>query len=105
VQDLLRHVTVTPIPELSARFAQAMPARLEVELANGTRLHPAREAYRGFHTDPLDWADVRAKFDVVPSLLVTPSLNVCSRGRDMISPYRARKLSFFHIRCDAEQIL
>jgi 2-methylcitrate dehydratase len=71
VQDLLQRVMVTPVSELSAHFPQAMPARLEVELANGTRLHSARETYRGFHTDPLEWADVSAKFDRVARAFTT----------------------------------
>ena len=63
VQGLLQRVTVTLVPELSARFPQHLPAELEVELDDGMVHRAARDDYRGFHTNPFDWTVARAKFD------------------------------------------
>lgn len=65
VQDLLRRVTITPVPFLSAMFPARLPARLEVRLANGVILESFREDYSGFHTAPFDWAATRTKFNSV----------------------------------------
>jgi len=63
VQDLLRKVTIVPDPLLSAMFPARLPARLQVQLANGDILQAFREDYPGFHTAPFDWAATRAKFN------------------------------------------
>lgn len=68
VQQLLQKVTVTPDAGYSARFPNEMPSRVEVELADGTVLTAETASYKGFFTNPLDWADALAKF----SRLVTP---------------------------------
>lgn len=68
VQDLLQKVTVTPDAGYSARFPDEMPSRVEVELTDGTVLTATTASYKGFFTNPLDWADALAKFNV----LVTP---------------------------------
>ncbi len=65
VQDLLRKVTITPNAELSARFPQWVPARLEVEFADGSIATASRDDYHGFSTNPFDWPTARAKFDRV----------------------------------------
>jgi 2-methylcitrate dehydratase len=65
VQDLLCKVTIAPDPLLSAMFPRRLPARLEVELANGVILQAFREDYPGFHTAPFDWAATRTKFNSV----------------------------------------
>jgi 2-methylcitrate dehydratase len=65
VQALLRKVKVAPSAELSARFPQSLPARLEVELEDGAVFSAARYDYRGFFTDPFDWPAAREKFDRV----------------------------------------
>lgn len=71
VQQLLRHVTITPEARLSAQFPQRLPAELEVELENGTVVSAQREDYRGFHTNPFDWTTARAKFDRVGRVFTT----------------------------------
>lgn len=71
VQQLLRHVTITPEARLSALFPQRLPAELEVELENGTVVSAQREDYRGFHTNPFDWTTARAKFDRVSRVFTT----------------------------------
>jgi 2-methylcitrate dehydratase len=65
VQSLMQCITITPDAALSAQFPQHMPAELEVVLLDGTTLKASRKAYRGFYTDPLDWAEARAKFDAL----------------------------------------
>lgn len=65
VQDLLRKVKITPSAELSACFPQWLPARLQVELDDGSTLTASRKDYHGFYTNPFDWAAARAKYDRV----------------------------------------
>ncbi|HUI97825.1 MAG TPA: MmgE/PrpD family protein, partial [Xanthobacteraceae bacterium] len=50
VQQLLRRVTVTPNPQMSAQFPRRMPAALEVRLTGGEVLTTSRDDYPGFHT-------------------------------------------------------
>jgi 2-methylcitrate dehydratase len=71
VQQLLQRVEITPVPELSARFPQALPAELEVELEDGTVLRASREDYHGFYTRPFEWAAARQKFDRVTRAFTT----------------------------------
>lgn len=70
VQDLLRKVTITPDPALSARFPAQLPADLEIELDGGAVLRAKRDDYHGFHTRPFDWAAARAKFDRVTAAFI-----------------------------------
>ncbi|WGS21773.1 MULTISPECIES: MmgE/PrpD family protein [unclassified Bradyrhizobium] len=65
VQTLLRKVTVTPDPSLSAQFPRRLPAELEVEQKDGIVLRARRDDYHGFHTRPFDWRTARRKFDRV----------------------------------------
>lgn len=62
-QGLLGKVTVTADPALTTLFPARLPARLEVEFENGSRLRAYRDDYRGYYTNPFDWSDARAKFD------------------------------------------
>lgn len=71
VQELLRKVTIVPVPSLTALFPQRLPARLEVELEGGTVLSAARDDYHGFHTNPFNWSAARAKFDNVTRTFLT----------------------------------
>ena len=71
VQTLLRRVVITPDPALSKQFPGRMPARLDVELRDGTVLHAERDDYHGFHTRPFDWAAARQKFDRVTQGFLT----------------------------------
>lgn len=68
VQALLHKVSVAPDAEFSARFPQEMPSRVEVELIDGTTLSATAAAYKGFTSQPLDWAAACEKFQ----RLVTP---------------------------------
>ena len=71
VQNLLRKVAVTESKGLTAQFPQQLPADLQVELQDGTRLRAERLDYRGFHTKPFDWQTARAKFDRVTAAFTT----------------------------------
>ncbi|HEY7243409.1 MAG TPA: MmgE/PrpD family protein [Xanthobacteraceae bacterium] len=73
VQTLMQKVSVKPAAALSDRFPERMPASLEVELASGEILKAAREDYHGFHTDPFDWSDARAKLGRVTARFLTAS--------------------------------
>lgn len=79
VQQLMGKVDITPDEGFSARFPEEMPADLQVTLRDGTVLGAERSAYKGFHTDPLDWAGTRAKFDS----LTRPFID--SRAREEIA--------------------
>ncbi len=63
VQSLLRRVHVRPVDEFSARFPQEMPARLRVTLKDGRVLQIEKRDYEGFHTRPMPWERVLAKFE------------------------------------------
>jgi len=71
VQQLLRRVTVTPDPEMSAQFPRRMPAALDVHLSGGEVLTARRDDYPGFHTRPFDWAAARQKFDRLTRPFIT----------------------------------
>ncbi len=77
IQDLLQKIEVQPDDDYSARFPAEMPARVEVELADGSHLVAETSAYRGFHSDPLDWDGAMTKF----SRLVTPFTGADLRDR------------------------
>lgn len=62
VQELLKKVSVTPDAGFSARFPREMPTTVEVELQDGTVLSASATAYKGFTSQPLDWADACEKF-------------------------------------------
>jgi 2-methylcitrate dehydratase len=62
VQDLLRRVTVKPAAELSALFPERMACRVAITLRNGMRFEIEKQDYEGFHTRPMSWESVVAKF-------------------------------------------
>src|SRR5690625_1715623 len=70
VRALLDSTTAIPDDSFSARFPAEMPARVVVVLDDGTELAASRSAYKGFHTDPLDWKGARAKFDRLTSRFI-----------------------------------
>jgi 2-methylcitrate dehydratase len=63
VQGLLRKVIVRPLDAYSARFPEEMPCRLTITLRDGTTLVKEKRDYEGFHTRPMSWDRVRAKFE------------------------------------------
>jgi 2-methylcitrate dehydratase len=62
VQDLLRRVDVRPDPHLSRRFPQEHSARVRLHLRDGRTLEREQHDYEGFHTRPMSWHAVEAKF-------------------------------------------
>ncbi len=63
VQQLLRRVDVRPDPELSRRFPEQHGARLRLRLRDGRTLEREQHDYEGFHTRPMSWDTVAAKFN------------------------------------------
>jgi 2-methylcitrate dehydratase len=63
VQRLLRRVAVRPDPELSRRFPAEHSARVRLHLRDGRTLEREQYDYEGFHTRPMGWDAVTAKFD------------------------------------------
>ncbi|MGH2841996.1 MAG: MmgE/PrpD family protein [Solirubrobacteraceae bacterium] len=63
VQDLLHRVTVTPAADLSGRFPAQHSARVRIHLHDGRVLEREQFDYEGFHTRPMSWQKVAAKFD------------------------------------------
>ncbi|MFL5885510.1 MAG: MmgE/PrpD family protein, partial [Thermoleophilaceae bacterium] len=62
VQDLLRRVDVRPDPGLSRRFPEQHSARVRLHLRDGRTLEREQHDYEGFHTRPMSWDAVEAKF-------------------------------------------
>jgi 2-methylcitrate dehydratase len=63
VQELLQRVFVRPDAELSARFPGEHSARIRLHLRDGRALEREQYDYEGFHTRPMSWDTVAAKFD------------------------------------------
>ncbi|WP_225336349.1 MmgE/PrpD family protein [Halomicrobium urmianum] len=63
VQYLLRHVTVEENDEFTERFeAGEMPARVTVELEDGTIHTVEKDAFAGHPASSMDWGQIEAKF-------------------------------------------
>jgi 2-methylcitrate dehydratase len=63
VQYLLRHVTVEEDEAFTERFESGeMPARVTVELEDGTTHVVEKDAFQGHPTKPMSWDQVEAKF-------------------------------------------
>jgi hypothetical protein len=67
VQALLRRVEVRPDDELSQRFPDEHSARIRVHMRDGRVLEREQHDYEGFHTRPMSWEAVEAKFDRLAS--------------------------------------
>ena len=70
VQGLLRKVQVHPSAAFTRRIPDAMPVAMKIALANGRTLDGEANDYGGFHTRPMGWDAVRAKFDRVTAGVV-----------------------------------
>ena len=82
VQDLLRRVEVRPDPDLSRRFPEQHSARVRLHLRDGRTLEREQHDYEGFHTRPMGWDAVEAKFDRLAARHVEPDLR--ARIRDAV---------------------
>ncbi len=67
VQQLLRRVDVRPDPDLSRRFPEEHSARVRLHLRDGRTLEREQHDYEGFHTRPMSWDTVAAKFERLAS--------------------------------------
>jgi 2-methylcitrate dehydratase len=67
VQRLLRRVSIRPDAGFSERFPDQMPVRVRISLRDGRRFETERSEYEGFHSHPLSWESVVAKFDRLAS--------------------------------------
>ena len=74
VQQLLGRVAVRPDPELSRRFPAEHSARVRLRLRDGRTLEREQHDYEGFHTRPMGWDAVTAKFDRLAAGHVEPRL-------------------------------
>ena len=74
VQQLLRRVDVRPDADLSRRFPTQHSARLRLHLRDGRTLEREQHDYEGFHTRPMGWDAVAAKFDRLAERHVEASL-------------------------------
>ncbi len=74
VQDLLRRVHVRASADHSARFPDEMPATVTITLKDGRRLSIDKADYEGFHTRPMAWDAVVAKFDRLAAAHAGPEL-------------------------------
>jgi 2-methylcitrate dehydratase len=83
VQQLLRRVEVRPDPELSHRFPDQHSARLRLHLRDGRTFEREQHDYEGFHTRPMGWDTVAAKFDRLAERHVECGLR--ARIRDTVS--------------------
>jgi 2-methylcitrate dehydratase len=63
VQALMKRVAVRPDPGLSRRFPEEHSARVRVHLRDGRTLEREQHDYEGFHTRPMGWDLVTAKFN------------------------------------------
>jgi len=63
VQDLLRRVIVRPSEEYSRRFPEEHACRVVVIMKDGRRFETEKTDYEGFHSRPMSWDTVVAKFD------------------------------------------
>lgn len=74
VQSLLRKVVIRPRVEYSRRFPGEMPCRVEIRLSDGTVHAIEKRDYEGFHTRPMRWETVAAKFDGLAAPFASESM-------------------------------
>jgi len=63
IQSMLQKVKVSPKQEYSDRFPDEMPTKLTVHLVNGETHQIEKSDYEGFHTRPMSWETIIAKFE------------------------------------------
>jgi 2-methylcitrate dehydratase len=63
VQDLMKKVTASSNEAFSRRIGPEMPASITIELESGERIEGEKTTFDGFHSTPMSWEQVRAKFD------------------------------------------
>jgi 2-methylcitrate dehydratase len=67
VQSLLRKVAIRSREEYSRRFPDEMPCRIAIHLRGGAVHEIEKRDYEGFHSRPMRWEMVAAKFEGLAS--------------------------------------
>ena len=80
VQTLLRRVHVQADDGFSRSFPDHMPARIRIALRGGRILMCEKKNYEGFHTRPMAWDAVVAKFERLTAPFTSPE-----RRREIVS--------------------
>ncbi len=73
IQQLLRKVIVRPDASFSRRFPLELPVRVRISLEDGRKLEVEKSDYEGFHTRPMPWAQVAAKFESLAAPFISSS--------------------------------
>ncbi len=74
VQTLLGKVEVSSSFLYTRRIPKEMPVDITVKLLNGSEIQVQRESYLGFHSRPMGWDDVVAKFNRLTAPFLDTSL-------------------------------
>lgn len=74
VQDLLRRVRVRPDPGFTDRFPNEHACRVRIRLRDGKTLEVEKRDYEGFHTRPMGWKRVVAKFEGLSAFTASEEL-------------------------------
>jgi 2-methylcitrate dehydratase len=74
VKTLLRQVHIRPSAAYSQRFPDEMPCRITVLLHDGRQLVKEKQDYEGFHTRPMSWERVAAKFERLSATFAATAL-------------------------------
>lgn len=74
VQELLRRVEIRPDATFSERFPEEHACRVTLVTRDGRRISTEKSAYEGFHTEPMPWPAVEAKFRRLAAPHADPAL-------------------------------
>jgi 2-methylcitrate dehydratase len=74
VQSLLRRVSVLPDHVYSQNFPKLMQVKLTITTKDGRKLVKEKQDYEGFHTRPMSWKTVEAKFRHLSGASASPEL-------------------------------
>jgi 2-methylcitrate dehydratase len=80
VQELLRCVVVRPSADLSVRFPAEHSARVRLCMRDGRIFEREQHDYEGFHTRPMSWETVAAKFRRLAAGHVEPGMAARIQG-------------------------
>lgn len=91
VQALLGQVHISPAEDLSRLFPDRHACRLSVRLRDGRLLTADKQDYEGFHTRPMSWTTVAAKFADLATPVIGPRTvsDVVERVRGLADASRA----------------
>lgn len=95
VRGLLQRVRVRPADDLSRLFPERHACRLSVRLRDGRVLAAAKQDYEGFHTRPMRWDTVVAKFTGLAAPVLGPGTAsaTAERVRELASASRAEVIA------------